>query len=100
MEYKEIKNLSLEQLNKKALELKKNLFEMRMKNTMGQMSNPLEIRDTKKIVARVLTAITSLKGTTAVKTVMAAKVPKAPKAPNVKATKKPATKTKKTVKKK
>lgn len=95
MEYKEIKNLSLEQLNKKALELKKNLFEMRMKNTMGQMSNPLEIRDARKVVARVLTAITSLKGTTAVKTVMA------PKAPKTKmTTKKPTTKTKKTVKKK
>jgi large subunit ribosomal protein L29 len=75
MEYKEIKSLPLEQLNKKALELKKNLFEMRMKNTMGQLSNPLVIRDTKKVVARVLTAISSLKGTTAVKTLTAPKAP-------------------------
>lgn len=91
MEYKEIKDLSLEQLNKKALELKKNLFEMRMKNTVGQLNNPIEIRDTKKVIARVLTAISSLKGTTVVKTI---------KAPKAKASKKPATKTKKTVKKK
>lgn len=89
MEYKELKNLSLEQLNKKATELKKNLFEMRMKNTVGQMNNPLEIRDARKSIARVLTAISSQKGTTAVKTAAA------PKAKVAKTTK-----TKKTAKKK
>lgn len=59
MEYKELKTMSLEQLNKKAQELKKNLFELRMKNTVGQLNNPIEIRDARKTIARVLTAINS-----------------------------------------
>ena len=87
MEYKEIKNMSLEQLNKKALELKKNLFELRMKNTVGQLNNPIEIRDTRKTVARVLTAINSQR------TAVVAKPAKTVKAKATKAKK--TTKTKK-----
>ena len=61
MENKELKNLSLEQLNKKAHETRKSLFELRMKNTVGQLNNPIEIRDTRKTVARIMTAITALR---------------------------------------
>lgn len=59
MENKELKTLSLEQLNKKAQEVRKSLFELRMKNTVGQLNNPIEIRDTRKTIARILTAITA-----------------------------------------
>jgi large subunit ribosomal protein L29 len=90
MEYKEIKDMSLEQLNKKAQELKKNLFEMRMKNTMGQLNNPLEVRTTRKSIAKVLTAIRQQ--------ALAAPATTAVKAKSTKA-KKTATKAKKTKKK-
>jgi large subunit ribosomal protein L29 len=73
MEYKELKSMSLEQLNKKAQEVRKSLFELRMKNTVGQLNNPIEIRDTRKTVAKIMTAITALKTAAPV-------VAKAPKA--------------------
>ena len=57
MEYKELKEMPLAQLNKKAQELKKNLFELRMKNAIGQLGNPLEIRSARRAVAKALTAI-------------------------------------------
>lgn len=88
MEYKEIKDMSLEQLNKKAQELRKNLFEMRMKNTMGQLNNPLEVRTTRKSIAKVFTAIRQL-------ALAAPAAPKAAKAAKPKA-KKTATNAKKT----
>ena len=99
MENKELKNLSLEQLNKKAHETRKSLFELRMKNTVGQLNNPIEIRDTRKTVARIMTAITALKSATP--GVAKAKAPKAaPKAKTAKkSTAKKVTKTKKVTKK-
>jgi len=64
MENKELKTMSLEQLNKKAQEVRKSLFELRMKNTVGQLNNPIEIRDTRKTIARIMTAITAQGKTT------------------------------------
>ena len=76
MEYKELKSMSLEQLNKKAQEVRKSLFELRMKNTVGQLNNPIQIRDTRKTVAKIMTALTALKTAAPV----VAKAPKAAKA--------------------
>jgi large subunit ribosomal protein L29 len=91
MENKELRTLSVEQLNKKALEMRKTLFEMRMKNTVGQLNNPIEIRDTRKTIARILTAITAAGTTTpkvaAPKTAKPAKKTTATKTTKAKATK-------------
>ena len=57
MKFKELKSMSKAELTKKALEVKKSLFETKMKNTLGQLSNPLEIRATRRSMARVLTAL-------------------------------------------
>lgn len=57
MKFKELKDMSKVELTKKANEVKKSLFEMRMKNTLGQLSNPLEIRSTRRSMAKVLTAL-------------------------------------------
>lgn len=92
MEYKEIKGMSLEQLNKKAQELKKNLFELRMKNTVGQLNNPIEIRDVRKTIAKVLTAINS-------QALAAPAAPKAAKTVKAKAKTSKTTKAKKAKKK-
>lgn len=57
MKFNELKDMSKAELLKKAQETKKSLFETRMKNTLGQLSNPLEIRSTRRSMARVLTAL-------------------------------------------
>jgi large subunit ribosomal protein L29 len=92
MENKELKTMSLEQLNKKAQEVRKSLFELRMKNTVGQLNNPIQIRDTRKMVARILTAITAVGKTTP--KVAAPKAPKTAKKTTTKTTKAKATKAK------
>ena len=57
MKAKEIRNLSVEDLNKKLEELKKDLFMLRMQHATNQLGNPLQIASTKKDIARVKTII-------------------------------------------
>ena len=57
MKAKELKNLSVEELNKKLGELKKDLFMLRMQHATNQLENPLQIASTKKDIARVKTII-------------------------------------------
>ena len=57
MKAKELKNLSVEDLNKKLNELKKDLFMLRMQHATNQLDNPLQIASTKKDIARVKTII-------------------------------------------
>lgn len=57
MKFKEIKSLEPKEISKKVFELKKDVFEMNMKNSLGQLSNPLQIRAARKDIARLLTAL-------------------------------------------
>jgi len=57
MEFKDIKNLSKTELKKKYTAMRTELFNARMKNSLGQLSNPLEIRRMRRDVARVMTAM-------------------------------------------
>ena len=57
MKAKELKNLSVEELNAKLDELKKDLFMLRMQHATTQLDNPLQINATKKDIARVKTII-------------------------------------------
>ena len=57
MKAKELKNLSVEELNKKLEGLKKDLFMLRMQHATNQLDNPLQIAATKKDIARVKTII-------------------------------------------
>ena len=57
MKAKELKNLSVEELNAKLEELKKDLFMLRMQHATNQLDNPLQIAATKKDIARVKTII-------------------------------------------
>jgi len=57
MKAKELKNLSVEELNKKLGELKKDLFMLRMQLATNQLDNPMQISAVKKDIARVKTII-------------------------------------------
>ena len=60
MKAKEIRNLSVEDLNKKLDELKKDLFMLRMQHATNQLDNPLKIRETKHDIARIKTVLAEL----------------------------------------
>ena len=57
MKAKELKNLSVEELNKKLEGLKKDLFMLRMQHATNQLDNPMQLANVKKDIARVKTII-------------------------------------------
>ena len=56
-EIKEIRGLSVEDLQEKLVELKKDLFMLRMQHATNQLDNPMQIAAVKKDIARVKTII-------------------------------------------
>ena len=56
-EIKEIRGLSVEKLEEKLQELKKDLFMLRMQHATNQLDNPVKIRETKHDIARVKTML-------------------------------------------
>ena len=56
-EIKEIRGLSVEKLEEKLQELKKDLFMLRMQHATNQLDNPMQISAVKKDIARVKTII-------------------------------------------
>lgn len=64
MKFADIKELSTVEMNKKIRETKEKMFDAKMKNSMGQMTNPTSIRGMRRDVARLKTALTAkLRGT-------------------------------------
>ena len=61
IKFKEIKDLSKEELSKRVKATQTELFEMKMKQTMGQLASPIEIRFKRRDIAKLKTAITSKK---------------------------------------
>ena len=57
MKFQEIKTLSKTELAKKRKALAKEVFELKIKNSLGQLANPLEIRKARRDFARLQTAI-------------------------------------------
>ena len=56
-EIKEIRGLSVEKLEEKLQELKKDLFMLRMQHATNQLDNPMQIANVKKDIARIKTII-------------------------------------------
>ena len=56
-ELKEIRSLSVEKLEEKLQELKKDLFMLRMQHATNQLDNPMQIAAVKKDIARIKTII-------------------------------------------
>jgi large subunit ribosomal protein L29 len=60
MKFSEISGQSATELRKKKSELVAQLFEARMKNSMGQLANPMSIRHARRDIAKVATALGAL----------------------------------------
>ena len=56
-EIKDIRGLSIEKLEAKLQELKKDLFMLRMQHATNQLDNPMQLAAVKKDIARVKTII-------------------------------------------
>jgi large subunit ribosomal protein L29 len=57
MKFAEIKDLTGAELRKRVVQLREELFGARMKHSLGQLGNPIEIRDKRKDLARLKTAL-------------------------------------------
>jgi large subunit ribosomal protein L29 len=57
MQVKEVRELNNEQLAEKLIELKKDLFNLRLQLATNQLDNPVKIRETKKAIARIQTVL-------------------------------------------
>ena len=57
MTVEEIRKLTDEEIKTKISETKKELFNLRLKNSTGQLEKPSDIRNAKKSIARMLTVL-------------------------------------------
>jgi len=60
MKQTEISKLNLKDLEVKISELNKKLFDLRMSSYVSELENPIQIRNTRRIIARLKTAKTKL----------------------------------------
>ena len=56
-EIKDLRGLTVEKLEEKLQELKKDLFMLRMQHATNQLDNPMQIASVKKDIARIKTII-------------------------------------------
>jgi large subunit ribosomal protein L29 len=54
---REMRDLSKEELTSKAAELKKELFNLRFQQAMGQIENPMRLRTLRKDIAKTKTIL-------------------------------------------
>ncbi len=57
MKMKDIREMSVEQLNAKLTELKKELFNLRFQHAVNQLENPHKMSEVKHDIARVMTVL-------------------------------------------
>jgi len=54
---RELRDLSTEELQTKAVELKQELFNLRVQQAMGQIENPMRLRTLRKDIAKAKTVL-------------------------------------------
>lgn len=62
MKYTEIKDLTVDELVKRKSKVTEELFIAKMKHSLGQLGNPLEVRVARRDLARINTALGSKLG--------------------------------------
>ena len=60
MKQAEISKLNLKDLEIRIIELKKKLFDLKMSSYVSELENPLQVRNTRRTIARLKTAKTKL----------------------------------------
>jgi len=65
MKIKELKELSVDELKQKELELRDQLFKLRFQKSLGQLDNPMKIRNIRRDIAKIKTILDEIqkKGT-------------------------------------
>jgi large subunit ribosomal protein L29 len=58
MNFGEIKDLTVEELRKRILLTRQDLFQLKMKHSLGQIQSPIEIRKQRRGLAQMETALT------------------------------------------
>ena len=62
MKATEVRAMSVEDLEKKLADLKKDLFNLRLQHATNQLDNPIRIAEVKKDIARVKTILREQQG--------------------------------------
>ena len=57
MKASEIREMSLDEMQRKATDLKEELFNLRFQHESGQLENPMKMKQTKRDIARIQTII-------------------------------------------
>lgn len=57
MKFDDVKDLTVEELRKRRLALSEELFQIKMKHSLGQVNSPVEIRNKRRDIARIQTAL-------------------------------------------
>ncbi|MCD6364018.1 MAG: 50S ribosomal protein L29 [Synergistetes bacterium] len=57
MKASELRELTMEELREKYRELKEELFNLRFQKAVGQLGNPMRIREVKRTIARIKTVM-------------------------------------------
>lgn len=58
MKAKELRDRSIDELNKTLGDLEEQLFKLRFQKSTGQIQNPIKVREVRKDIARVHTVMT------------------------------------------
>jgi large subunit ribosomal protein L29 len=53
----QVREMSVDDLKSKVKELSEQMFRLRLQQSVGQLDNPMRIRETRKDIARVRTAL-------------------------------------------
>ena len=61
MKMTEINKMTVEELNAKLVELKKELFNLRFQHAINQLDNPHKMTEVKRDIARVMTVLQEMK---------------------------------------
>ena len=57
-----MKEMTLEELKQRVTDLREELFNLRFRNSMRQLDNPLKIRESRREMARLLTVMREKEG--------------------------------------
>lgn len=58
MKAKDIRSMTIDEMEGKLVELKDKLFKQKIQKSLGQSDNPFKLKETKKDIARISTILT------------------------------------------